>query len=254
MARWLADAGVPAERIFSTPTRQDVHRRVNHFELAERLVGPGGEPGPLRLFPGEPEREAARALLPEPLAGGERPFVVAHPGNSSAKRGKRRRTGRLRVAHRAWPAENWAALLPKLVTDLDLDLVLTGSPKEGEATERMRRALAPELRARIHNVGGRTPPLVLAALLEPAACFVGADTGPTHFAAAMGAPVVGLYGPTDPIETAPLSPKPESVTVLRTGIECSPCGRAVRKRCRDNVCLREIGAAQVVDAVRRLLG
>ena len=65
---------------------------------------------------------------------------------------------------------------------------------------------------------------------------------------------MGLYGPTDLIETAPLTPDPKRLLVLRTGIHCSPCDRSVRKRCHDNLCLREIRAPQVVEAVRELMG
>ena len=55
------------------------------------------------------------------------------------------------------------------------------------------------------------------------------------------------------IETIPLSPDPKRLIVLRTGIHCSPCDRAVRKQCHDNLCLREIDAQKVVAAVRELM-
>ena len=251
---WLARAGVPGERIFVSPGRTDIHRRQKHYGFTASLLGrdPLGAPGPLRIFPGETERRGARALLPEPLASGRARYLVAHIGNSTFRR-RRFRTGGSRIAHRAWPLENWQACLPLLVQETGLDLVLTGSAKEGEIAEQLLLGVAPALRERIHNVAGRTPPLLLAALLEPAAAFIGADTGPTHFAAAVGTPTVGLYGPTDLVETAPLSPDPKRVIALRTGIHCSPCDRAVRKRCHDNLCLREIGAPQVVAAVQELL-
>jgi ADP-heptose:LPS heptosyltransferase len=255
---WLQGAGVPADRIFVSRLRTDRHRSQLHHGFAASLLGRNGEageagPGPLRIFPDDACRREARALLPEPLASGRARYLVAHIGNSTSRRSRRRRTGRSRIAHRAWPFENWRACLPLLVQETGLDLVLTGSAKEGEVVEQLLDGVAPELRARIHNVAGRTPPLRLAALLEPAAAFVGADTGPTHFAAAVGTPTVGLYGPTDPMQTGPLARDPKRVIVLRTGIHCSPCDRAVRKLCRDNLCLREIGARQVVAAVLELV-
>lgn len=252
VAGWLAKAGVPEGRIFVSPGRTDIHRRQKHYGFTASLLARGGAPGPLRIFPDEACRREARALLPEALASGSRRYVVAHIGNSTFRR-RRFRTGGSRIAHRAWPLENWQACLPLLVRETGLDLVLTGSAKEGEIAEQLLAGVDPELRERIHNVAGRTPPLRLAALLEPAAAFIGADTGPTHFAAAVGTPTVGLYGPTDPIETEPLSPDPGRVIVLRTGIHCSPCDRVVRKRCHDNLCLREIGAPQVVAAVQELI-
>lgn len=252
---WLEAAGVPRERIFVSRGRSDIHRREKHYGFAQELLGlpRGGDSGPLRIFPGDAERREAMALLPEALASGAVPYVVAHIGNSTFRRRRFARRGN-RIAHRAWPLENWEPCLPLLVQELGVDLVLTGSPKEGEIAEELLQGLPPALRGRIHNLAGRTPPLLLAALLEPAAAFIGADTGPTHFAAAVGTPVVGLYGPTDLVETAPLTPDPKDLVALRTGIPCSPCDRAVRKRCRDNLCLREIGPERVVEAVRELMG
>lgn len=251
---WLRGAGIPRERIFLSPGRSDIHRREKHYGFAQELLGlpRGGDSGPLRIFPEERDRREARALLPAHLADGAAPYVVAHIGNSTFRRRRFANRGS-RIAHRAWPLENWEACLPLLVRELDMDLVLTGSPKEGEIAEELLAEVPAALRTRIHNVAGRTPPLRLAALLEPAAAFIGADTGPTHFAAAVGTPVVGLYGPTDLVETAPLTPDPKDLVVLRTGIACSPCDRSVRKGCHDNLCLREIGAPQVVAAVRELL-
>jgi ADP-heptose:LPS heptosyltransferase len=251
---WLAAAGIPRERIFVSPGRTDIHRREKHYGFVQELLGMprGGDSGPLRIFPGDDDRREAMALLPDPLARGDAPYVVAHIGNSTFRRRRFANRGS-RIAHRAWPLENWEACLPLLVKELDIDLVLTGSPKEGEIAEELLAGVPEALRLRIHNLAGKTPPIRLAALLEPAAAFIGADTGPTHFAAAVGAPVVGLYGPTDLIETAPLTPDPKDLIVLRTGIHCSPCDRAVRKRCQDNRCLREIRAPQVVAAVRELL-
>ncbi|MGH0032453.1 MAG: glycosyltransferase family 9 protein [Myxococcota bacterium] len=252
---WLEAAGVPRDRIFVSPGRTDIHRREKHYGFTQELLGlpRGGASGPLRIFPSDDDRREAMALLPEPLARGERPYVVAHIGNSTFRRRRFANRGG-RIAHRAWPLENWEPCLPLLVEELGVDLVLTGSPKEGEIAQELLASVAAATRARIHVVAGRTPPIRLAALLEPAAAFIGADTGPTHFAAAVGTPVVGLYGPTDVVETVPLCPDPKDLIVLRTGIACSPCDRSVRKKCFDNVCLREIGPERVVAAVGELLG
>ena len=49
---------------------------------------------------------------------------------------------------------------------------------------------------------------------------VAGDTGPLHLASAVGTPVVGVYGPTDPRNTGPLG---LGAHVVRLGIGCSPC-------------------------------
>jgi ADP-heptose:LPS heptosyltransferase len=263
---WVANAGIPRSRIFVVPkVRGDVtlHTTVEHWTYAARLLGrleaeqaqhvkrTDAAVGLPRVYPREPDRAAAAALLPPALRDGA-PFVVAHIGNSTFRR-PRFELGGSRISHRAWPLENWRLCLPRLVERLGVDLVLTGSPKEGEIAQALLAEAPAALRARIHDVSGRTPPLTLAALLERAAVYVGADTGPTHFAAAVGTPTVVLYGPTDERQTLPGHPQPERLVVLRHPVPCSPCSKAVRKRCRDNVCLRGIAAEEVVDTVGRLL-
>jgi len=64
--------------------------------------------------------------------------------------------------------------------------------------------------------------LELAALAQRARLFVAADTGPLHLACALGAPVVGLFGPTDPARNGPFS---EADVVVAARPACFPCHR-----------------------------
>jgi heptosyltransferase-2 len=69
-----------------------------------------------------------------------------------------------------------------------------------------------------------------------------------HVAAAVGLPVVGVFGPTDPEATAPLS---DRMTVVREAVECSPC---FLRRCPvDHRCMRRIEVERVFDALRASL-
>ena len=70
---------------------------------------------------------------------------------------------------------------------------------------------------------GHAKPLASARLAARAALFVGADTGPTHLAAAAGTPTVALYGPTDPARYGPVGPR---VRILRDGSAAYNSGRA----------------------------
>jgi ADP-heptose:LPS heptosyltransferase len=96
--------------------------------------------------------------------------------------------------------------------------------------------------------------LDLAAVLERLPVFVTGDTGPMHLAAAVGAPVVALFGPSIPARYAPLSARSR---VVRIDLPCSPCNR-IRlppDRCRGHVpdCLDGIGVDAVLAAARGLL-
>jgi ADP-heptose:LPS heptosyltransferase len=88
----------------------------------------------------------------------------------------------------------------------------------------------------------------LVALARGARVIVSGDTGPTHIAAAVGTPVVGIYGPTRPERNGPW--RPDDVTVSRAdSCEC----HHLRSCRRETMCLIDISVDEVVSAVERRL-
>lgn len=102
--------------------------------------------------------------------------------------------------------------------------------------------------------------VALAAVLRSAALVVSGDTGPLHLAAALGTPVVGLYGPSDPARNGPWSPGDEIVSVFpdcACAARRAASGRAVHmvRRCRaGSPCLDALTVGRVCAAVDRRLG
>jgi ADP-heptose:LPS heptosyltransferase len=96
----------------------------------------------------------------------------------------------------------------------------------------------------------RTSITDLAALSRGAALFVSGDTGPAHIAAAVGTPIVGIYGPTRPSRNGPWSR--DDVTVSRDAV----CQCHHLRRCKlQTMCLADIQVVEVMKAVdRRLAG
>ena len=99
----------------------------------------------------------------------------------------------------------------------------------------------------------------LAAVLRAGALLVSGDTGPLHLAAALGTPVVGVYGPSDPARNGPWSPDDEVVSVFP---DCACAARRARggravpmvRRCRARSgCLDAVTVEQVCAAVDRRL-
>jgi heptosyltransferase I len=88
----------------------------------------------------------------------------------------------------------------------------------------------------------------LVALARGAAVMVSGDTGPMHIAAAVGTPIVGIFGPTRPSRNGPWSPA--DVTVSRA--EVCQCHH-LRRCTRDRMCLLDIEVDEVVAAVERRL-
>ncbi|HEX4643303.1 MAG TPA: glycosyltransferase family 9 protein, partial [Candidatus Acidoferrales bacterium] len=100
-----------------------------------------------------------------------------------------------------WPAERYGELSRELAKRSDVRIVVIHGPGEKPSAEELVRAAAPArptiLATTIEELMG---------LLAHARCLIAADSGPLHLAAALGTPVVGLYGPTDPARNGPFAP------------------------------------------------
>jgi ADP-heptose:LPS heptosyltransferase len=97
------------------------------------------------------------------------------------------------------------------------------------------------------NIAGRTSPAELAAVLSRCHLLIGIDSGPMHVAAAMGVPVVGLFGPTDPGRTGPMGDGHEVI------YHPQPCGPCMTPTCAERTCMAAITPDEVVLAAMRAL-
>jgi heptosyltransferase-2 len=139
-----------------------------------------------------------------------------------------------------WPVEYFGELARDLV-QRDIDVWLLGSPKETAIGER----IATQGGAGVVNLCGRTtiPDVIdLLALADAVACN---DSGLMHVAAAVGAFVVALYGPSSPSFTPPLT---DNCRVLYLNLDCSPCFSSECPLGHHN-CLRQIAPGSVLNAL-----
>jgi heptosyltransferase-3 len=166
---------------------------------------------------------------------------------------------------RRWPAGHFVELAVQLAAnDPDRRIILTSGPSEAEAAraivERVRERLAAgsgdSIRAgsgdRIRT-GDEYSLAELRSLVARAAVYVGGDSGPLHVAATSDVPIVGLYGPTLPVRSAPWRPLGiPTAAVERLDLACRPCDQ---RRCvtDDFRCLTGIGPGDVVAAVEQVL-
>jgi heptosyltransferase II len=142
-----------------------------------------------------------------------------------------------------WEPERWAALHDRLAESCCQPLLL-GGPSEATIEAAVRElAAAPPA-----SLVGRDRPALLPHLIARLACLVSADTGVAHLAAALGVATVTLFGPTDPLLSAPRSPK---ARVLAPGAPCAPCFLATCPI--DHPCMRAIDADGVAAFVREAL-
>jgi lipopolysaccharide heptosyltransferase II len=171
--------------------------------------------------PGSEARETARTLLRD--AGvdgaGRRPRVAVHLGAAFGP-------------SKLWPVPRLAELC-RLLGHRGGTPVLLGTLGDAEIAEAIT-AQAPAA-----SIVGRDAPGLLPAVLSEFDAVVCGDTGVGHLAAALGVPVVTLFGPTDPVLTAPRG----SVAVVTHPTPCAPC---FYRTCPiDHPCLRSITADEV---------
>ncbi len=146
--------------------------------------------------------EALIPQLPPRFPGGKDPLDRQNPmpiGLIPGVGGKR--------ANRAWPLENYTALARRLAEARPgLHFILIGGPEEAVLSERlmqMKDPLVPMI-----NHCGKHSLVDTADLMTRCRFIVGGDTGPLHLAAAVGTPLIALYGPTALSRTGPLGHQP----------------------------------------------
>lgn len=142
-----------------------------------------------------------------------------------------------------WPPDRLAALARELERR-DLVPVLLGAPSDTSIANAVVAAAGGELISLV----GKDAPELLPGLLARLDILVGMDTGVAHLAAAVGVPVVALFGPTDPALTAPRGP---DTSVIWKPPPCAPC---FLPECPiEHPCMRSIDVEEVLQAVETQL-
>jgi ADP-heptose:LPS heptosyltransferase len=127
-----------------------------------------------------------------------------------------------------------------------LSVAIAGTSGDGPRS-RMIAGSCPGAR----DLSGQTSVAGLVALIERAAICVTNDSGSMHVAAAVGTPVVSVFGPTNAIWIGPYR-RPDGV--VRANVSCAPCYlRRLRQCPNGHRCMREVTAAMVIERIDRVL-
>ena len=141
-----------------------------------------------------------------------------------------------------WESRKFANLADLLIERYGVAVVFSGGPDDrpviGEIESRMKFSAL--------NLAGRTTLKGLAALYEKALFLVSTDTGPMHLGAAVGIPVVALFGATAPWRTGPFG---REHRVVRADCSCSPC---FKRRCETTHCMTGITVEMVITEIEKL--
>jgi lipopolysaccharide heptosyltransferase II len=208
------------------PRALEQHRVEQYLEVARHLGCPARTP--LRVLPRGPAAEGWAEGLVREL--GAPPVLVNLGASKPANR---------------WEPERFGALARALHASGAVPVCLTGGPADRPAAERARATAGSGV---LDLVGATTLP-ALVALARRARLFIGCDTGPMHIAAAVGTPVIALFGPADPSRTGPFG---EGHRIVRVPPSCAPCHRQTCNQVR-HACMEDITVEHVLAAARASL-
>ena len=217
-------------RAISRPS--GVHQARYYQQLTEAL---GFPPGPLvsAVHVGGDQRAAATRVLQDAGWNGTTPLLAVAPG--AAYGGAKR-----------WPARSFAAVASALARD-GATPVIVGSAADGAAGRDLADSLGTGGVASF-NLVGRTDLTTLCGVFALSRGLVSNDSGAMHLAAAVGVPVVAVFGPTDETATHPIGRAPHAV--LTHDVWCRPC--MLRECPLDHACMTRVAPDAVISAVRRI--
>jgi len=181
-----------------------------------------------------PERPALAESVQRKWPVGKAQWIVIQPG--------------ARWANKRWPAESYAELVRLLAAaNPTLHFVILGGTEDRSLGEVVARGSA----TRCLDLTGRITLPEMVEWIRLSKLMVTNDTGPMHVAAALGKPVVALFGPTEPRRTGPYH---QIEHVVRFDLPCAPCLKSRCAHVKPLECLQAIPPAAVLDAVHRRLG
>jgi heptosyltransferase II len=213
------------------PGEIPVHEQYYYLELIRRAGWLDSLPGEsfIRLnIPAENRERAAEFLL----SAGAKPGSMRIAIGAGASYG----------SAKCWPPGRFAELVNRLQAQAQADVILFGTSTEAAVSS----AIAAGMNHPPIDLTGKTAIDELPALLSQCHLFIGNDSGAMHVAAAVGLPVVAVFGPTDPFGTAPVTPR---CSIVQEKPYCSPC---FLRRCpTDHRCMTRVTPAAVEAAARQ---
>lgn len=196
----------------------------------------GLNPGDKRveIFLDAKDRERIERLLQEEGVGPKDSLVHVHPTS--------------RWLFKCWRDEGIARVIDELQGTGRVRIVLTSGPEKKEMGKIDR--ILQYCQTRPINLAGKTTLKQLAALSQRCKFFIGVDTAAMHIAAAVGTPVLALFGPSGEFNWGPWG---NGHVVIKKDWECRPCGKDGCGGSKRSRCLEEISDEEVLEAAFQFL-
>lgn len=209
------------------PIDMDIHALTRGLILLD-AIGVRTKSIEYRLPVGSAEREKARKLL-DLDAQNPREFVAINP--------------MAKWDTKLWEDKKFAELADRIIENHHRKVVFTGGGEDRVVIER----ILSRMRHKALNLSGKTDLKTLAAVYEHMDILITTDTGPMHLGAAVGIPVVALFGPTSSRRTGPFGGKH---IVISADPPCRPC---FKRRCDTKNCMKNISVDTVYHAAENIL-
>ncbi len=190
------------------------------FKVSERVP---------KLFPSESDRKRASDLFTQNKVSDKTLRVAMHVGSGSRKK--------------SWLPGSFAQLSEQLIKDDHTTIIVPIGPADEKMVREYFALIRSDAIIPFNNISLNE----LAAILHKCDLYVGNDSGITHLAAAVGIPVVALFGPTDP---RVWGPRGDKVFTVYKGLECSPCSREEMRRCVYQGCMEKISVEEIYRRIK----
>lgn len=209
----------------------NIHRTLHHLKLLQESGFKSEvETSPKLSIPQSLTSEARQKVLSD-IESYSNLYICA-PGSKPNEYKKR------------WPAKYFAELANQIITnDKNALIILSGDPSELELCQGIFEQIKTENQSRV-LISCLLDIRIFLGLLSLATVVVANCSAVSHIASASGIKVLGLYGPTNPDNTGPIS---SNLYILRLGLECSPCYSLtpIYLGCEERECLKNMIPLQV---------
>ncbi|MBN1576537.1 MAG: glycosyltransferase family 9 protein [Chitinispirillaceae bacterium] len=214
------------------PFDETLHESTVNFRLIGAL-SPEVEPPAPTVWTNAKDRDAAQRFLSANRLNSR--WAGLHLGSGPA------------MSYKRWPVERFIEVGRRLVERFACRIVIFGGPEEAEAAANAAQRIG---NFAISSAGELTIRQSFE-VMKHASLFVSNDSGPMHLAAAAGATVLAIFGPTLDYKTAPLGNRS---VILTAPVACRPCYAYKPVTCRSLDCLKGIEVERVMEAAGRILG
>jgi lipopolysaccharide heptosyltransferase II len=221
------------------------HQAEIYLDLARALKLPIEHPHML-FVPTPAEQQGAHKLIQDSIGANAVPkkLVTVFPGGGS--------NPGMNLTAKRWPLERYRELVQRLVASLDVRVLLIGASDDAPLNETLISELSIP-HTDVLNLAGKTSFGESAALIQACTLFIGNDSSPMHLAAAVGTPVIAIFGPTSPQEYGPYpldDPRHIALWHNPKGRPCFFLGKM--QPCTDCTCMQNVSVDEVWQAVQQL--